>query len=69
MKGIETSLKDLYERLITLEAKMDAKTENDKIVAKVFKRFVFVMIGFQLLNFIITYLVFSDHHRIIEFLK
>jgi len=51
------SLKELWEKVLILEGKMDAKTENDIIVAKQFKHFVFIIISVEVLGTIINYFI------------
>lgn len=55
-KGV--GLKELFERVVQLETKMDMKTENDKIVAKRFKGFIYVIIGIQIINLIFSYFIY-----------
>lgn len=52
--------KELFERLIALETKLDMKTENDKIVARRFKSFTYIIIFIEVINFVFNLLLYAE---------
>lgn len=57
-KTKEITMKELFERVVQLETKLDMKTENDIIVAKRFKYFTYVIIFIEVVNMVFNYFLY-----------
>lgn len=58
----EVTLKELYERLVVLEAKFDLQVERGVGVASRFRRLIFLIIGTIFINLILNAIVIAIHH-------
>lgn len=59
------TLKELFERLVQVETKLDMKTANDMIVAKRFKSFTLIIILVEVVNFIFNFFILSILKQVI----
>lgn len=48
------TIKEVFERLVALEAKYDLKISDDRKTSKYFKRFALFLLFFELVNFVLN---------------
>ena len=60
MADNKITLKEVFERVVALETKLDMKSQNDIVVARRFKGFTYIIIGIQVVNLIINYLLYLE---------
>ncbi len=58
------SEKGLFERLVRVETKIDMASEKDKKTNIKFSWFVFIIVGFEVINLYFNYLIMAKYNNI-----